>query len=78
MTTRPAPNRERAQRQARARWAFYARLGSLRMCEGILRSIAYSYKDFAIQQYCVQATAAINDLRLDLVRVHGQDWKDVP
>ena len=71
------PDRERAQRQARARWAFYARLGGLKMIEGILKSLMDSYRSKHVQLTCLELIDQMELLRVELIRVHSKDWRQV-
>ena len=71
------PNRERAQRQARARWAFYARLGGLKMIEGILKSLMADYRSKHIVNSCLELIDEVESLRVELIRVHERDWRQV-
>ena len=87
MTTKPpSPAEARRQRQARARWAFYGRLGSLRLCDGVLRAIHAEFTQSAdgrctidgiLAEELSRAIIGIGYIRKALL-AHKDDWKRTP
>ena len=80
-----SPENLRRRRQSRARWAFYGRLGSLRLAESVLRAI---HSDFVNRDsHCIdpilndeiwRAVFAIGKIRQLLIDGHKNDWRRVP